>query len=41
MGIDVYLEWENMNEEEKQAQATGFSITSGNVGYLQIGRAHV
>ena len=35
MGIDVYLEWENMDEEEKQAQATGFSITSGNVGYLR------
>ncbi len=35
MGIDIYLEWEDMDEEEKQAQATGFSVTSGNVGYLR------
>ncbi|NBT75130.1 hypothetical protein EBZ80_24225 [bacterium] len=35
MGIDIYLEWDGMEEEEKQAQATGFSVTSGNVGYLR------
>lgn len=35
MGIDIYLEWEDMEEQEKEAQATGFSITSGNVGYLR------
>lgn len=35
MGIDIYLEWDGMEEEEKSAQATGFSITSGNVGYLR------
>ena len=35
MGIDIYLEWDDMEEEEKSAQATGFSITSGNVGYLR------
>lgn len=35
MGIDIYLEWEGMEEDEKKAQATGFSITSGNVGYLR------
>jgi hypothetical protein len=35
MGIDIYLEWDGMEEEEKTAQATGFSTTSGNVGYLR------
>lgn len=35
MGIDIYLEWDGMEEEEKSAQATGFSTTSGNVGYLR------
>jgi hypothetical protein len=35
MGIDIYLEWDGMEEEEKSAQATGFSTTSGHVGYLR------
>jgi hypothetical protein len=35
MGIDIYLEWDDMTEEEKQAQATGFSVVSGDVGYLR------
>jgi hypothetical protein len=35
MGIDIYLEWDGMEKEEKSAQATGFSITSGDVGYLR------
>jgi len=35
MGIDIYLEWDTMSEEDRKAQATGFSITSGNVGYLR------
>ncbi len=35
MGIDIYLEWDGMEEEEKNAQATGFSTTSGDVGYLR------
>lgn len=35
MGIDIYLEWDGMTEDEKEAQATGFSVTSGNVGYLR------
>ena len=35
MGIDIYLEWDGMAEDEKKSQATGFSITSGNVGYLR------
>jgi len=35
MGIDVYLEWDGMTEEEEEAQYTGFDIFSGNVGYLR------
>jgi hypothetical protein len=36
MGIDIYLEWDGMDEEEKQAQTSvGFSITDGAVGYLR------
>ena len=35
MGIDVYLEWDDMTEEEKQAQCTGFSTVAGDVGYLR------
>lgn len=35
MGIDVYLQWDGQTEAEKHAQITGFSITSGDVGYLR------
>lgn len=35
MGIDVYLNWHGMKEADKNAQYTGFSIVSGNVGYLR------
>ena len=36
MGIDIYLEWDGMTEADKNAQIEcGFSITSGNVGYLR------
>ena len=35
MGIDIYLEWDGMAEEEKKSHATGFSVTSGDVGYLR------
>lgn len=35
MGIDIYLEWDDMDEESKKAQATGFCITAGHVGYLR------
>lgn len=35
MGIDVYLQWDGMNEAEKSAQYTGFSVQSGHVGYLR------
>lgn len=35
MGIDIYLKWDGMTEEDQQNQATGFSTTSGDVGYLR------
>jgi hypothetical protein len=35
MGIDIYLEWDGMDKEEKAAQATGFSTVAGEVGYLR------
>ena len=35
MGIDIYTKWDNMTESEKKGQMTGFSIVSGNVGYLR------
>lgn len=35
MGIDIYLKWDGMTEEEQQQQYTGMSTTSGNVGYLR------
>lgn len=35
MGIDVYLVWPDQTEAERTAQFTGFSVTSGDVGYLR------
>lgn len=35
MGIDIYLEWEGQTEAERQQMCTGFSTTSGNMGYLR------
>ena len=35
MGIDIYLKWDGQDEEEKQAQLTGFSTTAGGSGYLR------
>jgi hypothetical protein len=35
MGIDIYLKWKDMNEEDQGAQLTGFCTTAGNVGYLR------
>lgn len=35
MGIDIYMEWRGQNKREKGAQATGFSVTAGHVGYLR------
>ena len=35
MGLDVYLRWDGITEEEHDKQITGFSIVSGHVGYLR------
>lgn len=35
MGIDIYLSWPKMTKKQKKAQCTGFSIFSGDVGYLR------
>jgi hypothetical protein len=35
MGIDIYLEWDGQTEEDTRKMATGFSTTSGDVGYLR------
>lgn len=35
MGIDIYLRWPDMTEEDKEKQYTGMSTVSGNVGYLR------
>ena len=35
MGIDIYMRWKGMTEEEEQAQYTGYSTWSGHVGYLR------
>ena len=35
MGIDIYMRWDNMTEEEKDARYTGFDIASGHTGYLR------
>jgi hypothetical protein len=35
MGIDIYAKWRNQSEEEKEKQYTGFSVVSGDVGYLR------
>jgi hypothetical protein len=35
MGIDIYAKWAGQTEEERQAQATGFSTEHGHVGYLR------
>lgn len=35
MGIDIYLYWDNMAPEDREAQYTGFSTVSGYVGYLR------
>ena len=35
MGIDIYVEWDKRTEEDKEKQYTGFSIESGDVGYLR------
>jgi hypothetical protein len=35
MGIDIYTRWKGQSAEETEAQFTGFSTTSGHVGYLR------
>ena len=35
MGIDIYMNWDGITDDEKKAQYTGFSTTSGDVGYLR------
>ena len=35
MGTDIYLDWEEKTEKDKEKQLTGFSIDSGNTGYLR------
>lgn len=35
MGVDVYLSWTGITEEEKQKQFTGFDCTCGKFGYLR------
>lgn len=35
MGIDVYLKWKNMDQEDEKAQITGWSTLAGNCGYLR------
>ena len=35
MGIDIYAKWRSQKEEEKKKQITGFSVTSGDCGYLR------
>ena len=35
MGIDIYLRWELITEEETEAQYCGFDITKGHLGYLR------
>lgn len=35
MGIDIYAKWKNISEKEEKSQYTGFSVNSGDVGYLR------
>ena len=35
MGTDIYLHWDNQNDEEKDKQITGYSIGHGYTGYLR------
>lgn len=35
MGIDIYLRWQGMDEEDEKKQYTGMDTTAGNVGYLR------
>lgn len=35
MGIDIYLRWHGMDEDDEKKQYTGYDTTAGNVGYLR------
>lgn len=35
MGIDIYLRWELMTEDEVEKQFQGYNVTIGNTGYLR------
>ena len=35
MGTDIYLSWDKIKKKEKDNQCTGFSINSGDAGYLR------
>jgi len=35
MGTDIYLRWDKQSQADKKKQYTGFSINSGDVGYLR------
>lgn len=35
MGVDVYLSWTGITEEEKQKQFVGYDCTCGRFGYLR------
>lgn len=35
MGIDVYLKWKDMDQEDEKRQITGFSVLNGHAGYLR------
>ncbi len=35
MGIDIYMRYRGMPQADQEAQYTGFSITSGGIGYLR------
>ncbi len=35
MGIDIYLDWDDMTGEERAARLTGFNVEADAVGYLR------
>ena len=35
MGIDIYMTWDDMTEDEVEDQFTGFDTTAGSAGYLR------
>ena len=35
MGIDIYMEWDDITDDEREARYTGFDTTAGSAGYLR------